>query len=79
MDSIRLALGDRYRVLYNCLPDYTFPASMSIEDSAGPNSTNDVIPSGKKIILWIGEESTTLTKLLMISSGDEVCLEGDLS
>lgn len=75
-DLLRLELGDKYRVLYNSLPKHTLPRSTGgNEDVLGSESMrgNSLAPVINTTI-WVGEESTTLTKLLMTSSGNEVRL-----
>ncbi|KAI5121354.1 hypothetical protein M0805_000662 [Coniferiporia weirii] len=73
--SLRLALDDRFRVVYDPLPIYTFPASAKKPDGStarcSPRTSEDR-SSEQKLIIWIGEESPTLTKLLMVSSGIDI-------
>lgn len=81
---LRLAIRDRYRVDYDSLPVYTFPASQpsgitnhtssccAPTDAKAISSPDDISPVEKKLIVWVGEESPTLTKLLMTSPGSNV-------
>ncbi|KAH8109767.1 diphthamide biosynthesis protein [Phellopilus nigrolimitatus] len=74
LGHLRSALGDRFHVAYDPLPNQTFPESATNQRLGvcrTDGSTEDLI-SGRKHIIWIGEESSTLTKLLMTSSGNDV-------
>ena len=60
-------------MLYDPLPHLTFPASASSANGASKVAEVDEDKSSRKrIILWIGGESTTLTKLLLTAASDEV-------
>ncbi|THH05897.1 hypothetical protein EW145_g4460 [Phellinidium pouzarii] len=75
VSRLRLALGDHCSVMHVPRPDYTFPvpATSSIEHSKLPPPVkSEIVPCEHKIIVWIGEESPTLTKLLMTSSGKDI-------
>lgn len=79
------ALVDRLRPLcgtmqlsYDPLPRSSAPSStpasgegVSRSLEAAPHSTD----TDKNSMIWIGEESPTLTKLIMISYGQNVCSE----
>ena len=78
---LRITIGDRYRVEYEPLPDQTIPASHPLDNNGesghlplpnGSGSSPHLSRSEKEILAWVGEESTTLTKLLMTSSGTDV-------
>lgn len=77
-DLLQQKAGTDARVLYSPLPTVVTPAkSTTLAVEAPTDSTllevsaNDVTgdSDGRKLIAWVGEESTTLTKLLMTSSG----------
>ncbi|KAL5524260.1 DPH2 [Sanghuangporus sanghuang] len=58
---LRLAMKERYHIKYEPLPEQTMP--MSSHSCLNQHALSSV---------WVGEESTTLTKLLMTSSGSSV-------
>ncbi|KAL5519746.1 hypothetical protein ACEPAG_1406 [Sanghuangporus baumii] len=79
--SLRLAMDGRYHIEYERLPEQSMPMAShsslnqqnqhtSSSDGSGQD-THSSCPK-RKIIVWVGEESTTLTKLLMASSGSSV-------
>ncbi|KAL5501871.1 DPH2 [Sanghuangporus vaninii] len=75
---LRLATKERYHIEYEPLPEQTMPmsshSSLNQHALSSDDSDQDTHLSGlkRKILVWVGEESTTLTKLLMTSSGSSV-------
>ncbi|PAV16833.1 diphthamide biosynthesis [Pyrrhoderma noxium] len=69
VNALRQVIRDRFRVLYTSVPNLTQPIKSTDKikyekDKDSPASTDEE----PKLIIWIGEESTTLTKILMTSS-----------
>ncbi|EJC98372.1 diphthamide biosynthesis protein [Fomitiporia mediterranea MF3/22] len=83
---LRLATNDRYCIKYEHLPEQTIPRSAGTNDphqagrSAAINepiicaaSTSSSDSSlNRTLMVWVGEEPPTLTKILMTSSGSNV-------
>lgn len=77
------ALVDRLRPLcgtmqlsYDPLPHSSTPSSTPASGEGVPRSLEAApvnADTEKNVMIWIGEESPTLTKLIMISFGQNVC------
>ena len=89
LEQLRIMLGPTTVLTYERLPTHTSPRSNDASQNrtlpaeiSRINLHEEVEPElqiysenseGQSMILWIGEESPTLTKLLMTSPGRDVC------
>lgn len=73
VSKIREVLGNCYEIIYNAPPIRTFPHRSSDDILASePGHSERVI--SRQLLLWVGDESPTLTKILMTTPSRDVRL-----
>ena len=86
-DLLQKATTNEFRILYDPLPTVIMPVRTTSTGDAPKESMSLERPARevaedskkKKLVAWVGEESTALTKLLMTSSGSPVSRSKRLS